>query len=164
MAACRNGHPLTPTNVYRRPADASVRCQQCRREAVARYKARRRGRPDPTADFERQLLRLAANGATDQEIADRIGVSLGKVTWAWRRLKRELGGRDRTHTVVLAIRSRRISLADVPDRRVQQARERATGPLSRPNGAPVDSGPSGVENASEAHSPASRPTNQTKAA
>lgn len=121
MNTCRNGHPLTPTNVYRRPADASVRCQQCRREAVARYKARRRGVPAPGGDFERQLLRLAANGATDREIADWTGVSLGKVTWAWRRLKRELGGRDRTHTVILAIRSRRITLADVPDRKPQEA-------------------------------------------
>ncbi|KOU50545.1 hypothetical protein ADK55_18555 [Streptomyces sp. WM4235] len=120
MAVCRNGHPLTTATTYRAPSDPTPRCQQCRREAVARYKARRRGCPKPTLDFERQLFLLAANGATDQEIADRTGVSLGKVTWAWRRLKRELGGRDRTHTVILAIRSRRISLADVPDRKVQQ--------------------------------------------
>ncbi|MER7734136.1 helix-turn-helix transcriptional regulator [Streptomyces erythrochromogenes] len=123
MAACRNGHPLTAATTYRSPTDPTPRCQQCRREAVARYKARRRGKPAPAVDFERHLLRLAANGATDQEIADRTGATLGKVTWTWRRLKGELGGRDRTHTVILAIRSRRISLADVPDRQPQQARE-----------------------------------------
>ena len=121
MAACRNGHPLTAATTYRSPTDRAARCQQCRREAVARYKARRRGKPAPAVDFERLLLQLAANGATDQEIADRTGVSLGKVTWTWRRLKGELGGRDRTHTVILAIRSRRISLTDVPDRRARQA-------------------------------------------
>lgn len=49
-------------------------------------------------------------------------------------------------------------------RRAQQARGRATRPLSRPNSAPVDSGPSELENASEAHSRANRPTHQTKAA
>lgn len=164
MAACRNGHPLTAANTYRSPTDPTPRCQQCRREAVARYKARRRGRPDPTADFERQMLRHAANGATDQEIADRTGVSLGKVTWAWRRLKAELGGRDRTHTVVLAIRSRRISLADVPDRKAQRAQQAPCAPASRPRSAAADSGPSGVENASEAHSPATHPNNRTNAA
>lgn len=49
-------------------------------------------------------------------------------------------------------------------RRTQQPRERRSAPPSRPRSAPADSGPSGLENASEAHSPASRPTNQTKAA
>lgn len=116
MAVCRNDHPLTQATIYRAPTDPTPRCQQCRREAVARYKARRRGIPAPAGGFERQLLRLAANGATDREIADQTGVSLGKVTWVWRRLKRELGSRDRTHTVVLAIRARRIALADVPNR------------------------------------------------
>lgn len=49
-------------------------------------------------------------------------------------------------------------------RRAQQARESATRRLSRPNSSPADSGASGLENASEAHSPANRPTHQTKAA
>lgn len=44
----------------------------------------------------------------------------------------------------------------------RQAQEAPCVPASAPFSAPMDSGPSGLENASEAHSPASRPTNQTK--
>lgn len=113
---CPNGHPLAGANRYQPSASHSPRCRQCNRDAALRYKRRRRGQEVDEADvsFERQLLLLAANGATDQEIATRTGASLNRVHWAWRRIKNDLGARDRTHAVVLSIRARRIGLGDVP--------------------------------------------------
>jgi hypothetical protein len=36
MAACRNGHPRTPENIYVRP-DGHRECRECRRESWRRY-------------------------------------------------------------------------------------------------------------------------------
>lgn len=49
-------------------------------------------------------------------------------------------------------------------RKARQVQEGLSVPVSATFSAPTGSGPSGLESASEAHSPASRPTNQTKAA
>lgn len=49
-------------------------------------------------------------------------------------------------------------------REARQAQEGPSAPVSRPRSVSVDSGASGLENASEAHGAASRPKNQTKAA
>ncbi|MFD5508979.1 hypothetical protein ACFWIB_14550 [Streptomyces sp. NPDC127051] len=49
-------------------------------------------------------------------------------------------------------------------RQARQSLRGPSAPVSRPGSAPTDSRPSGLENASEAHSAANRPKNQTKAA
>lgn len=49
-------------------------------------------------------------------------------------------------------------------REARRTQEGPCAPVSATFSAPTDSGPSGPESASEAHGPANRPTNQTKAA
>ncbi|MFC4001344.1 hypothetical protein ACFS2C_06670 [Prauserella oleivorans] len=50
------GHPLSPTNVYRRPNGARV-CRKCRNAASTRAHARRRARD--AAELEALRLRVA---------------------------------------------------------------------------------------------------------
>ncbi|MEU6397837.1 hypothetical protein ABZ867_12755 [Streptomyces cinnamoneus] len=52
----------------------------------------------------RQMLQLAANGATDQHIAHTIGVPLHTVRDQWRyQIRPALGAIDRTHAIALAV-------------------------------------------------------------
>jgi DNA-binding NarL/FixJ family response regulator len=52
---------------------------------------------------EIQLLRLAAIGSADKEIAREINVSVATIRTYWDRVKVKLGARNRTHAVVVAI-------------------------------------------------------------
>ena len=40
---CKNGHELTEDNIYQRPNRVDRGCRTCRREAVSRYQAKKRG-------------------------------------------------------------------------------------------------------------------------
>ena len=51
-----------------------------------------------------RMLQLAANGATDHEIARQLDVSVHTVRDQWRyNLRPALGGIDRTHAIALAV-------------------------------------------------------------
>lgn len=51
-----------------------------------------------------QIVRLAANGRTDQQIATALGLSIHTIRANWRWYIRDrLGAGDRTHAVALAI-------------------------------------------------------------
>ncbi|WP_185909179.1 response regulator transcription factor [Streptomyces sp. WAC01280] len=65
---------------------------------------------------ERQLdiLRLAANGHTDQAIAHQLGISLHTVRDQWRwGIKPRLGAIDRTNAVALAFAAGHLTAADL---------------------------------------------------
>ena len=53
---------------------------------------------------ERQVLLLAANGRTNEQIAGALGISRMTVQRHLQNLRGALGARDRTHAVALAIR------------------------------------------------------------
>jgi hypothetical protein len=44
---CQKGHPRTPATVYRSPTTRKRECRVCNREAVRRYKARKRQGAEP---------------------------------------------------------------------------------------------------------------------
>lgn len=48
---------------------------------------------------ERRILALVADGCTDRQIADRLGVTYETVKWVQREIRAKLGARDRAHTV-----------------------------------------------------------------
>ncbi|MCX4778132.1 helix-turn-helix domain-containing protein [Streptomyces sp. NBC_01264] len=53
---------------------------------------------------QEQMLQLAADGATDREIAHQLRVPLATIRSQWRyHLRPALGGIDRTHTIALAV-------------------------------------------------------------
>jgi DNA-binding CsgD family transcriptional regulator len=56
----------------------------------------------PTAR-EREVLAMLATGATDGEIADRLGLSPATVQTHVRNAKTKLGARNRTQAVALAV-------------------------------------------------------------
>jgi DNA-binding CsgD family transcriptional regulator len=51
-----------------------------------------------------QILALVAEGATDNEIAARLYLSVKTVSWHMRRICARLQARSRTHAVALALR------------------------------------------------------------
>jgi DNA-binding CsgD family transcriptional regulator len=50
-----------------------------------------------------KILALAANGYTNEEIAQAMWVGLETVKTHWQRMKRRMGARDRTHCVAIAM-------------------------------------------------------------
>ncbi|MFI2078604.1 hypothetical protein [Streptomyces triculaminicus] len=62
---------------------------------------------------ERVMVRLIANGATDQDIATATGQSLGAVKYRLGVLRQGLRARDRAHMVALALCQELISFGDV---------------------------------------------------
>lgn len=48
---------------------------------------------------QEEVARLASEGLTDAEIAERLGISRGTVGQHWKRLLEKLGARSRTHAV-----------------------------------------------------------------
>ena len=54
---------------------------------------------------EAEVLRLAAAGLTDKEIAARFGVSITTVRSFWDRIRRKTGALSRTHATVMAVKS-----------------------------------------------------------
>lgn len=53
---------------------------------------------------QKRMLQLAADGATDREIAHQLKVPISTIRSQWRyHLRPALGGIDRTHTIALAV-------------------------------------------------------------
>lgn len=59
---------------------------------------------------QKEVLQLAATGATDNEIAVQLTISAQTVSWHMARIRARLGVRSRTHAVVLAMRRGLLSL------------------------------------------------------
>jgi DNA-binding CsgD family transcriptional regulator len=59
---------------------------------------------DQLSDRERQIVRLAARGLTDKEIAVRTGISLTTVRTYWERLRQKTGTNNRASAVALFVR------------------------------------------------------------
>lgn len=59
---------------------------------------------------QKEVLQLAATGATDNEIAVQLTISAQTVSWHMARIRTRLGVRSRTQAVVLAIRQGLLSL------------------------------------------------------
>ncbi|MFE0039405.1 helix-turn-helix transcriptional regulator [Streptomyces sp. NPDC059015] len=58
----------------------------------------------PLSPRQLDIVRLAADGHTDPQIATRLGLSLHTVRWEWRHeIKPRLSAVDRTHAVALAV-------------------------------------------------------------
>lgn len=143
-------------------------------------------------DTELAVLRGAAEGLTYAVIGRRLGLNEKSVSKIAVRVIRKLGARNITHAVHIGhsvgllwrdclgdrasylrhlyrgepthAACRAANARHNAEQRARQAQEGLSAPASRPRSASTDSGPSGLESASEAHGPASRPTNQTKAA
>ncbi|MEU6932796.1 helix-turn-helix transcriptional regulator [Streptomyces sp. NPDC046374] len=61
-----------------------------------------------------QILRLMANGYGDQEIADRLSLSIHTVRDHYRYgIKRELGARNREHAVAIGFAAGVLSIKDL---------------------------------------------------
>jgi DNA-binding NarL/FixJ family response regulator len=58
---------------------------------------------DLLSSQEWRVIRLAAEGQIDKEIAEVMGVSLTTVRTYWERVREKLGGVNRTHCVCLAL-------------------------------------------------------------
>jgi ATP/maltotriose-dependent transcriptional regulator MalT len=58
--------------------------------------------PEPLSKSEREILRLLNNGATNQEIADRLGTTVGTTKWHLNQIFGKLQVRNRTGAVVRA--------------------------------------------------------------
>jgi PAS domain S-box-containing protein len=56
------------------------------------------------SEQESSVLRLAARGHTDKEIAQRMGVSEKTIDTYWSRIRNKLDARNRTHAVAIAFR------------------------------------------------------------
>ena len=52
---------------------------------------------------EREVLRLGATGATDQEISDRLSISVPTLRTYWLRIREKIGAVNRTHAIALAV-------------------------------------------------------------
>jgi len=55
---------------------------------------------------EKEIVELAAEGLTNEAIADRLGLSVGTVNTYWLRIKLKVGGFGRTDTVVNVFKDR----------------------------------------------------------
>jgi LuxR family transcriptional regulator, maltose regulon positive regulatory protein len=58
--------------------------------------------PEPLSRSEREILRLLNNGATNQEIADKLGTTVGTTKWHLNQIFGKLQVRNRTGAVVRA--------------------------------------------------------------
>ena len=58
--------------------------------------------PEPLSMSEREILRLLNNGATNQEIADKLGTTVGTTKWHLNQIFGKLQVRNRTGAVVRA--------------------------------------------------------------
>jgi two-component system NarL family response regulator len=76
--------------------------ERCIPPEIAGRLAARLRHPD-LSPREVQILRQLANGASNQEMADRLGVSLGTIKNQVARVLVKLGAHDRTHAVALAL-------------------------------------------------------------
>jgi DNA-binding NarL/FixJ family response regulator len=94
---------------------------RCIPPEIASRLAERLCHPDLSAR-EVQILRQLANGASNQEMADRLGVSLGTIKNQVASVLVKLGAHDRTHAVALALERGILDLDQV-------------GPGSRPGAA-----------------------------
>ena len=66
----------------------------------------------PLTPRQMEILKLIARGATNKEIAHKLGISKRTVEWHIRNILRKLGVRDRIQAVLLALRLGWISLED----------------------------------------------------
>jgi LuxR family maltose regulon positive regulatory protein len=58
--------------------------------------------PEPLSKSERGILRLLNNGATNQEIADKLGTTVGTIKWHLNQIFGKLQVRNRTGAVARA--------------------------------------------------------------
>ncbi len=52
---------------------------------------------------EREVLRLGAQGATDQDISERLAIAVPTLRTYWLRIREKLGAVNRTHAIALAV-------------------------------------------------------------
>ncbi|WP_052720214.1 helix-turn-helix domain-containing protein [Actinoplanes rectilineatus] len=71
------------------------------------------GRPGHLTPRQRQILAYVACGLPDTRIGARIGIQGSSVKTSLRRAYRTLGARNRAHAVIIALRSRQITLHDI---------------------------------------------------
>lgn len=72
---------------------------------------------------EREVLRFGAEGATDQEISERLAVAVPTLRTYWLRIRKKLGAVNRTHAIALAVAGSLIDAASDPHhRRLERAR------------------------------------------
>lgn len=57
----------------------------------------------PFSKREREVLKLGAQGATDQEISDQLSISVPTLRTYWLRIREKIGGVNRTHAIALAV-------------------------------------------------------------
>ncbi|MGV3619050.1 MAG: PAS domain S-box protein [Fimbriimonas sp.] len=69
-------------------------------------------RSAPLSDRERDVLFLAADGLTDKEIAQRLGIGAKTVRTYWDRVRSKLGASSRTQALAMALRSAYDELAE----------------------------------------------------
>ncbi len=62
-------------------------------------------RPFHLTPRDAQLLRFYADGASDQEIANSLGLNVKSVGTLGTRLRKRIGARSRSHAVAIALRS-----------------------------------------------------------
>ncbi len=75
---------------------------------------------------EKEVLRLGATGATDQQISERPSVSVPTLRTYWLRIRRKVGGVNRTHAIALAVVGTLAADKSDPQRRVvERARARS---------------------------------------
>jgi len=77
--------------------------------AVLHFSGRRRGADRQPATRELEILRFAAEGYTDVEIAERLALDESVVAESIERLQHKLGARTRPHAVTLAFRRGLVS-------------------------------------------------------
>jgi LuxR family maltose regulon positive regulatory protein len=58
--------------------------------------------PEPLSKSEREILRLLNNGATNQEIADKLGTTIGTTKWHLNQIFGKLQVRNRTSAIAKA--------------------------------------------------------------
>ncbi len=72
----------------------------------------RDGEPEVLTEVQVQILRMAACGYANKEIADRLGMPLNTVKLRLKEIFARLDARDRTHAVILALRLGLFGLDD----------------------------------------------------
>ena len=70
------------------------------------------GPPNPLTAIQLEILRLAASGYANKEIADRTGLPLNTVKLRLKEIFTRLNARDRTHAVLVALRMGLFGLDD----------------------------------------------------
>ncbi len=75
---------------------------------------------------EREVLRLGAQGATDQEISETLAIAVPTLRTYWLRIREKLGAVNRTHAIALAVASSLGEPAEDPQKRlIQEARAKS---------------------------------------